>query len=242
VVDDSTAKTAHRLQEALQRLSTRPVRFVINTHAHGDHSGGNATFQKFAPVIASERARNWLITGNEVTRDKPAAPEGLPIVTFQGEITLHLNGEHIRLLKLPPAHTDGDVVVFFKNANVVALGDVYMSPGVSFGDRWYGGGMLRLMETLEMLLPQIPEDAKVVPGHGAISTRADVVRGLDVMKRMRAVVEAGVREGKTLAEITAARPFDQFRSSLPAWSSSDKSLDGWVKNFHREIVALSTAK
>jgi cyclase len=112
-----------------------------------------------------------------------------------------------------------------------------MSPAISFGDRHYGGGMLRLIETLEALLPQIPADAKIVPGHGAVCTRADVAKSIEVLKQMKAVVEQAIRAGKTLEQITAERPFDQFRQFFPAWSSSDKSLDGWVRNFHREITA-----
>jgi cyclase len=210
---------------------------VINTHMHGDHTGANAFFQKLAPVIATGNVRKWLVAGNERTRDKPAAPEALPVITFTGETTLHLNGEEIRLLALSPAHTDGDVIVFFKQANVVAMGDVFMTPAMSFGDRWYGSGLLKLLETLDLLLPQIPADAKISPGHGVVSTRADVVRGLDVMKQMKAVVEKGIREGKTLEKLTAERPFDQYRNSVPAWASSDKSMDGWVRDFYRELAA-----
>jgi cyclase len=237
MVDTCVAEFADRLLAALKKLSAQPLRFVIDTHVHGDHTGANAFFQKFAPVIAAGNVRKWLIAGNTVTRDKPSAPEALPIVTFTGETTLHLNGEEIRLLALSPAHTDGDVVVFFKQANVVAMGDVFMTPAMSFGDRWYGGGMLRLMETLERLLPQIPADAKIIPGHGMVSTRADIVRGLEVMKQMKASVEKGILEGKTLEKLTAERPFDQYRNSVPAWASSDKSMDGWVRDFYRELTA-----
>jgi len=237
LVDTCVAKTADKLLASVTKLSAKPLRFVINTHVHGDHTGGNAVFQKVAPVIASGNVRTWLAKGNEVTRDKPAPPEALPVITFEGEMTLHLNGEDIRLLKMPAGHTDGDVVVFFKKANVIATGDVFMRPAASFADRHYGGGLLKLIASLEFLLPQIPEDAKVVPGHGGISSRADVAHGLDVLKQMKAVVEAGVREGKTLEQLTAERPFDQFRDSVPKWQSSDKGLDGWVRDFHRELTA-----
>jgi glyoxylase-like metal-dependent hydrolase (beta-lactamase superfamily II) len=237
MVDTCGAKVAERLLASVRQLSEKPLRFVIDTHVHGDHTDGNAFFQKIAPVIASGNVRTWLASGNEVTRDEPSPPEALPIVTFEGEMTLHLNSEDIRLVKLPPAHTDGDVIVFFNKAGVIAMGDVYMSPAVSFGDRHYGGGMLPLMKTLEFLLPQIPADAKVVPGHGLVSTRADVEHGLDVMKKMKALVEQGIRDGKTLEQLTATRPFDRFRAEVPSWSSSDKSMDGWVKNFYRELTA-----
>jgi cyclase len=235
LVDTCGAKVADRLIAAIRGTTDLPFRFVINTHVHSDHTGGDSALQKLAPVIAHRNVRTWLAKGNEVTKDKPAAPEALPLVTYDGEMTLHLNGDEIRLLHLPPGHTDGDTVVFFKNANVVATGDVYMSPAAPFGDRHYGGGMLGLIGALELLLPQIPADAKVIPGHGEISTRADVEHGLDVLKRMKAIVENGVLAGKTLETLQSERPFDQFRDSVPAWSSSDKSLDGWVRNFYREL-------
>jgi glyoxylase-like metal-dependent hydrolase (beta-lactamase superfamily II) len=236
MVDTCVEKVAPQLLAAVQKLSSQPLRFVINTHEHGDHTYGNAFFQKLAPVVAHHSVRTRLATGNQVTREKPLAPEFLPIVTFDSEMILNLNGEEIRLLHLPPGHTDGDVVVFFKKANVVCMGDVFMSPGVSFGDRHNGGGMLRLIAALEFVLPQIPDDAKIIPGHGTISTRSDIVRGLDVLKQMKAVVDTGVREHKTLEQLTAERPFDQFRNSVPAWASSDKSMDGWLRDFYREIA------
>lgn len=237
LVDTCVAASAGKLLAALKRLSDKPLRFAIDTHVHGDHTGGNAVVQQAAPVIASDNVRRWLMSGNTVTKDKPSPPEALPVITFDGEMTLHLNGEEIRLLKLPPGHTDGDVVVFFRNANVVAMGDVFMSPAVSFGDRHYGGGSLRLMNELEFVLPLIAADAKVIPGHGVVSSRADVAGGLEVMKQMKATVENGIRAGKTLEQIQAERPFDKFRDSIPEWASSDRSLDGWVRDFHRELVA-----
>jgi len=229
-------KVAEQLLAAVKRLSEKPFRFVINTHAHGDHTAANMFFQKLAPVIAHDNVRKRMAAGNEKTGDKPRAPEGLPVVTFDSEMILHLNGEEIRLLHLPPGHTDGDVVVFFQKANVVCMGDEFISPAASFGDRHYGGSMLGLIAALELVLPQIPADAKIVPGHGKMSTRADVVRGLEILKQMKAAVEAGVRNGKTLEQLQAERPFDQWRSSVPEWSRSDKSLDGWVKDFYREIA------
>ncbi len=235
-------KVAEELLAAVKRLSERPFRFVINTHAHGDHTGANMFFQKLAPVVAHHNVRTRMAAGNEKTGDKPRAPEALPAVTFDSEMILHLNGEEIRLLHLPPGHTDGDVVVFFQKANVVCMGDDFMSPAASFGDRHYGGSMLGLIAALELVLPQISADAKIVPGHGRISTRADVARGLEVLKQMKAVVEAGVRNGKTLEQLQAERPFDQWRSSVPDWSSSDKSLDRWVKDFYRELAPAPAAR
>jgi glyoxylase-like metal-dependent hydrolase (beta-lactamase superfamily II) len=242
MVDTCDSRVAAQLQAAVKRFSAKSIRYVIDTHVHGDHTGGNATFQKLAPVIAQNTVRTRLASGNTVTGDKPAAPEALPTITFQGEMTLHLNGEDIRLLSLAPAHTDGDVVVFFKQANVVCLGDIFMPPAASFGDRHNGGGMLPLIDALESVLPQIPADTRIIPGHGAVSSRDDVVRGLTVLKGMKAAVEAAVRAGKALEQLTAERPFDRWRDSVPAWASSDKSLDGWVRDFYREISAAAAPR
>ena len=241
MVDTCAMKFAEKLLASVQRLSDKPIRFVIDTHAHSDHTRANAYFQKLAPVIAHDSVRKRLAAGNEKTGDKPRPPEALPIVTIDREMTLHLNGEEIRLLHLPPGHTDGDIVVFFDKSNVVCMGDVFISPAASFGDRHFGGSMSGLIAALELVLPQIPADARIVPGHGRISTRADVARGLEVLKQMKAVVEARISAGKSLEQIQAERPFDQWRSAVPEWSSSDKSLDGWVKDFYRELAPAAPA-
>lgn len=236
LIDTCGGEVAEQLHEAVARLSNESIQFVINTHAHADHTGGDSLFKKYAPVIAHDNVRTRMMSGNEKTGDKPSPPEALPNITFEGEMTLHLNGEDIRLVSLPPGHTDGDVIVIFTQANVVCMGDVFMSPRVSFADRWYGGSMLGLIQALEFALPQIPAGAKIIPGHGQISSRDDVIAGLEVLKQMKAVVEVGVRAGKTLEQLTAERPFDKWRDSLPEWDRSDKSLDGWVRDFYREIA------
>jgi cyclase len=236
LVDTCGTGVANELRLSIARLSDKPVRFVINTHAHTDHTGGDDVFQKLAPVIAHNNVRKWMSTGNEVTGDKPSSSEALPIVTFEGEMTLHVNGEEIRVISLPPGHTDSDVVVLFTNANVVCMGDVYMSPGVSFADRHYGGSSLGLIKALEFVLPRIPADAKIIPGHGIVSSRADVASGLDIQQQMKTLVERAVQTGESLEQLTAKRPFDKWRNSVPQWAASDKSLDGWVRDFYRELT------
>jgi glyoxylase-like metal-dependent hydrolase (beta-lactamase superfamily II) len=160
-------------------------------------------------------------------------PEAWPTVTFDGEMDLHLNGEDIRLLKLPAGHTDGDVVVFFAKAKVVHMGDVFIAPAASFGDNSNGGSILALIEALQFVLPQIPADAKVVPSHGAISTRADVARGLEVLMGMKAIVETAIASGKTQEQLIAEKPFDQWKDSI-AWFIPP---DGYVSDFYKELKA-----
>jgi len=228
LVDTCVAEVADQLLAAVKRISGKPIRFVVNTHVHGDHSGGNAAFQKLAPVIAHHNVRTRMTTGEEKF---PA--EALPIVTFDDEVTLHLNGENIRLLKVPAGHTDTDVVVFFEKAHVVHMGDVFMSPAASFVDVSNGGTILGLIEALEFVLPQIPADAKIVPGHGTVSSRADVARGLEVLKGMKAVVESAIREGKTLQQLIEEKPFEKWESSkVPG-----VPMHVYVRQFYRELTA-----
>jgi len=141
VVDDQYAPLAEKIQAALQGITDKPVRFVINTHYHGDHTGSNAYFQRTAPVIAQDNVRKRLeqagVAGNggSVRMDtKPQAKEALPIITFDHDVTVHLNGEDIRALHFPAGHTDGDSIIFFPKSNVVHMGDDYVTYGFPFID------------------------------------------------------------------------------------------------------------
>jgi cyclase len=228
LVDDQESSVADQILASLKGISSEPLRFVINTHVHEDHTGGNDAFQKVAPIIAHHNVRTRMASG-----DRKRAAEALPTVTFDRELNLYFNGEDIRLLKLPAGHTDGDVVVFFTKSNVVCMGDVFMSPAASYVDRSNGGTILGLIEALEFVLPQIPADAKVIPGHGAISSRADVVRGLEVLKEMKVIVEAGVAAGKTMEQLVAEKPFEKWKALIAPWVPTDS----YVGRFYRELTA-----
>ena len=228
MVDDHDASVADQILATLKSISSKPLRFVINTHVHEDHTGGNSAFQKAAPIIAHRNVRTRMASG-----ERKRAAEALPTVIFDGELTLFFNGESIRLLKLPVGHTDGDVVVFFTASNVVAMGDVFMSPAASFVDRTNGGTILGLIEALEFVLPQIPADAKVIPGHGAVASRADVARGLEVLKEMKLIVEAGLSAGKTMEQLIAEKPFEKWKELIAFFVPTD----AYVGRFYRELAA-----
>jgi len=228
MVDDGDASFADQVLATLKGISNKPLRYVINTHVHADHTGGNDLFGKIAPVIAHRNVRDRMINGPE---KRPA--EALPTMTFDSEIELVFNGEPIRLLKLPAGHTDGDVVVFFTKSNVVAMGDVFMSPAASFVDRSNGGTIVGLISELEFVLPRIPADAKVIPGHGDVSSRADVARGLEVLKEMKVIVEAAVAAGKTQEQLIAEKPFEKWQGLIAPWAKTDS----YVGRFYKELTA-----
>lgn len=225
LVDTPDPKEADAVLRSLRNATALPVRYVINTHVHGDHVAGNSAFRKLAPIISHRNARRRLVD------DAKQASEALPSITFTDELSLHINGEEIRLLSLPAGHTDGDVVVFFTRSNVVHMGDVFIPPAAAFVDRASGGTILGLIDALEYILPKIPQDVRIVPGHGSIATRADIVRGLEALKGMKAIIEKGIADQKSMEQLVADNAFDAWRGSTIA----NVPLDSYIGRFYREL-------
>src|SRR4029077_18539712 len=201
IVDDQYAPLAEKIQAALKGITEKPVRFIINTHYHGDHTGGNAYFQKQAPIIAQDNVRKRLESGGpagngaSVHMDvKPVAKEALPIITFDHDVTVHLNGEDIRALFFPAGHTDGDSIIFFPKSNVVHMGDDFVRYGFPFIDLASGGSVDGMIAAMQEVIPKLPPDVKVIPGHGKISNLDDVREYVKMLIETRAAVEKGVKQ------------------------------------------------
>jgi len=211
IVDDQYAPLADKIAAALKSIGVtdKPVRFVINTHYHGDHTGGNAPFATGgSTVIAQDNVRKRLQTGGQagigpsMTREqKPAPKEGLPIITFDHDVTVHLNGEDIRALHFPSGHTDGDVIVFFPKANVVHMGDDFVRYGYPFVDLLAGGSVQGIIEACDKVAATVPADVKVIPGHGQLSTISDVRQYSVMLKETSAAVQAAIKQGKTVDQM-----------------------------------------
>ena len=199
IVDDEFAPLAEKIQAALKNLgiTDKPVRFVINTHYHGDHSGGNAPFANSgSTVIAQDNVRKRLISGGSAgnggsmkMENKPAEKAALPVITFEHEVTVHLNGEDIRALHFPSGHTDGDAIIFFPKNNVVHMGDDFVRYGFPFIDVASGGSVLGMIDGVEKAAAQLPADVKVIPGHGALSNLDDVRAYVKMLKETTDVVQ-----------------------------------------------------
>jgi len=218
IVDDQFAPLADRIQEALKGITDKPVRFVINTHYHGDHTGGNEYFQKQAPIIAHDNVRKRLESGGVAGNGgsmkheaKPAPKGALPIITFDHDVTVHLNGEDIRALYFPAGHTDGDSVIFFPKSNVVHMGDDFVTYGFPFIDVNSGGSIDGLIDGVEKVLGQVPADVKIIPGHGAISGVTEVRAYLDMLKGTRDAVAKEIKAGKTLDQMKQAKLLDPWK-------------------------------
>jgi glyoxylase-like metal-dependent hydrolase (beta-lactamase superfamily II) len=223
IVDDQFAPLAEKIQAALKDLgvTTKPVRFVINTHYHGDHTGGNEAFNNAgATLIAHQNVRKRLETGGTAgnggsikMEQKPASRNTLPIITFEHDVTVHLNGEDIRALHFPSGHTDGDSVIFFPKNNVVHMGDDFVRYGFPFIDVASGGSVQGMIAATEKVAAELPADVRVIPGHGALSNLDDVKAFTKMLKETSAVVEKALDNHKTLEQMKQEKilaPWEKF--------------------------------
>lgn len=227
LVDTVLVKSPDANLSALRSVTDKPLRFVINTHCHSDHTGGNGAFYSLAPIIAHRNVRVRLETGTET-----CPKQVLPSITFDKRMTLHVNGEDIRLLTVPAAHTDGDIVVYFTKSKVVHVGDVLMSPGVSFPDQSNGGELLGLIAALEYVISQLPNDVKIIPGHGKVSSLSEMKQGLGILKEIEAFVREGLRDGESLEQLL------QERESFGPWESQTVTgVENYIMKFYDELAA-----
>jgi glyoxylase-like metal-dependent hydrolase (beta-lactamase superfamily II) len=227
IVDDQFAPLAPKIIQALNGISDRPVKFVLNTHYHGDHTGGNEVFARTAPIIAQENVRKRLQSGAKAFgRDFPPSPKiALPIVTFNDRLTIHVNGEDIRAIHYPAGHTDGDVVVYFTQSNVVHMGDEFFNGGFPIIDVDNGGSARGLIAAVEKVLAAIPDDAKVIPGHGPLGDKASLRAYANMLKATSAAVEKEVRSGKTAAQLKEAKVLAPWDA---AWGQSFVKADRYI--------------
>jgi glyoxylase-like metal-dependent hydrolase (beta-lactamase superfamily II) len=232
VVDDQYAPLAEKIQAALKGITDKPVRFIINTHYHEDHTGGNEFFQKQAPIIAQDNVRKRLeeggVAGNGGTlhmENKPAAKSALPIITFDHDVTVHLNGEDIRALHFPAGHTDGDSVIYFPKSNVVHMGDDFVTYGFPFIDVDGGGSIDGMIHGVEEAIAQLPADVKIIPGHGPVSNLDDVRAYVKMLKETRAAVQDALDKKMTLAEMKEKKILDPWKKYSGDFVSEDVFLE-----------------
>lgn len=245
IVDDQFAPLADRIQAALKGITDKPIRFVINTHYHDDHTGGNSYFQKQAPIIAHDNVRKRLESGGGAGNGgsmhmefKPAAKDALPIITFDHDVTVHLNGEDIRALYFPAGHTDGDAVIFFPKSNVVHMGDDFVTYGFPFIDVDAGGSIDGMIDGVEKVIGQVPADVKIIPGHGPISSVTDVRAYLDMLKATREVVAKAIKDGKTLDQMKQAKLLESWKK----YGGDFVKEDGFIETIYNSLTGQKNGK
>lgn len=215
IVDDQFAPLTDKIKAKIAELTDKPVEFVINTHWHGDHTGGNENFGKAgALIVAHDNVRERMSSeqfSSAFNRTTPPSPdEALPVVTFAEDVSFHINGETIHVFHVENAHTDGDAIIHFKNANVFHLGDTFFAGRFPYIDLDAGGSIDGMISSANKVLSLADDDTQIIPGHGPLSSPDDLKKYRDVMMKVRAKVMIMVREDKTLEEIIAANPTDGF--------------------------------
>ena len=237
IVDDQFAPLADKIRAALKGIADKKLHFILNTHWHGDHTGGNVAFGPEATIIAHDNVRKRLSTEQKSavfnSTTPPSPKEALPVITFDQTLTVHFNGEDIRAIHYPHGHTDGDSVIFFSASNVVHLGDDFFAGRFPFVDLESGGSVEGLIKNIGELITKIPNDAKLIPGHGPISTLDDLKSYHRMLQQTTEIVRGKIKAGKTL---------DQIKSEgLPAewapWGAGFIKTDRWVETIYRSLTA-----
>lgn len=205
VIDDEYAPLAPKIREAIKGITDKPVRWILNTHWHGDHTGSNAEFAKTGTeIIAQDNVRKRLMTGSPNLRGRkvdPAPVEALPVLTFDNSLTVHINGEDIRALHYANGHTDGDAIIFFPKSNVVHMGDDFFNFNFPFVDLDSGGSVRGMSKNVRGVLADLPDDVKVIPGHGALATKAELKKFADMLDDCVALVQAALKKKMTLEQM-----------------------------------------
>jgi len=219
MVDSQFAPLTEKIVAAIRQISDRPIRFMVNTHVHGDHTGGNENLAKMGVTIFARDELRYRLAhpspGANGAPGVPAPPIALPVVTYNNPITIHMDGEDVRLIPIRRAHTDGDTLVQFPGADVLMTGDYYRSIQYPNIDRVNGGSLQGMLEGLGTTIGLAGPNTKIIPGHGPTVDRAAVVAHRDMILAIRDRVKALVDQGKTVDEVLAAKPTSQYDDRVP---------------------------
>lgn len=235
IVDDQFAPLADRIRAAFKGLGSGNLEFVLNTHWHGDHTGGNEVFGPDAPIIAHTNVRKRLATRQEMRGRvfEPRPAEALPVITFDQSLSIHFNGEEIKAVHFPRGHTDGDTVVFFTGSNVVHMGDDFFSGRFPFVDLDSGGNVEGLIENIGKVITDLPPDVKIIPGHGRLSGIEELKRYHRMLKETSRLVREGIGAGKTLEELQQ----EGLSETWASWGSGFVSTERWIDLLYRSYSA-----
>ena len=237
IVDDQFAPLADKIKAALKTLGEGKLKFVLNTHYHGDHTGGNVAFGPDAPIIAQTNVRQRLSVEQKskfFNRTTPPSPkEALPVITFDQAVSVFFNGEEIKVIHFPHGHTDGDSVIFFTGSNVVHMGDDFFNGRFPVVDLEAGGDVEGMTKNVGDIISRLPAGVKIIPGHGPLSD----VEGLKTFHRMLTetteIVRKRVAAGKTLEQIKAEGLPEEWKS----WGTGFINTSRWIELIYNSLSA-----
>jgi cyclase len=238
MVDGEFAPLHDKIKAAIEKVTDQPIKYLVNTHFHGDHTGGNALFHKDgATIVANVNVRNRLAAGttNGLTGAKtpPAETDALPTETYNDQTTLKVKGRMARLGHPKNAHTDGDTYVLFRDANVLATGDVFTNgryPNIDFAN---GGNIKGMIAGADTYLKLVNADTKIVPGHGPLASKADLVAYLEMLTTARDRTAKLVKQGKNESDVVAAKPFADLDVK---WALSDQASTNFIRVVYHSLA------
>ena len=221
MVDAQFAQLTDKLVAAIRKVSDGPIRFLVNTHHHPDHTSGDANFAKMGTVLLSrDELRGHLAAGSN-----PPPPAALPMVTYRGPVTIHMNGEDVQLIPVPNAHTDGDTMIYFPNAGVLMVGDFYRSIQYPNVDRNNGGSVKGVIDGLNAVIALAKPTTQIVPGHGPVVDKTVVAANRDMILTIRDRVAALIAQGKSQEDVIAAKPLADLDAKVQqAGTTGDRFL------------------
>jgi len=232
LVDDKFAADAPQIAAKVKTVTDKPIRYVLNTHQHGDHTGGNENLGKMGVTIfAREELRNRLAhpaPGANGAPGTPAPAAALPVITYSTPLTFHMDGDDVQAIPIPKAHTDGDTLVYFPNANVIMIGDYFRSLGYPNIDRTNGGSLPGMLAGIDKAISLCNATTKVVPGHGAITDRNGLIAHRDMIIAIRDKIAPMVSQGKTLEEVVASKPTAAYDAKVPGVGTTGDRFIGQV--------------
>jgi cyclase len=237
IIDDQYAPLAPKIRAAIALLSDKPIRFIINTHWHGDHTGANESFGRNGAVImAQDNVRQRMSAkqiGSLSGRETPASPPGaLPIVTFAETATLHYNGDDLEVTHLPAAHTDGDAVIRWRKANVLHMGDTFFVGDYPFIDNNSGGTYDGMIAATVWALASVDDNTQIMPGHGPLSNKQGLQEFHDMLVAVRERILKMIKQKKTLEQVVDAKPTADFDAK---WAGSFWKPDQWVGRVYTDL-------
>ena len=234
IVDDEFAPLADKIKAALKTLGEGKLKFILNTHWHGDHTGGNVVFGPEAPIIAQTNVRKRLAEGSKVPNRTvaPAPKDALPVITFDQSVSVHFNGEEIQVIHFARGHTDGDAVIFFTESNVVHMGDDFFNGMFPFVDLDSGGDVDGYIKNVGEVLAKLPAGVKIIPGHGPLANAGDLKRFHQMLLATTDIVRKKIAAGKNLDQIKAEGLGEEWKS----WGAGFVNADRWITTIHRSFT------
>jgi cyclase len=237
LVDDQFAPLTPKIEAAIAKITPQTVKFVLNTHWHGDHTGGNENLGKAgALIVAHENVRKRMSVENFIEflgmKTQPDPRAALPVVTFTTDITFHLNGDEIFAQHAPRAHTDGDAIVHFRKSDVVHMGDVMFNKLYPFIDTSTGGTVEGVIAAAERTLKEVSERTRIIPGHGPLANRADLEAYRDMLVKISARIRDQLRAKRTLEQVQASKPTAEFDG---VWGKGFLKPDKFVEMLYRNM-------